>query len=509
MTLCFFGASLLALAIATPAIAQNEPATSGAAPSGPGVIDELAPPSSPADEAPPAPTGNAVIDRLNALEAKVKSLEARNAELETRLESTNDRVQHVEVKSSKGLGTNGVVPTFADSTGATTFKMRGVIDADYVAFNERRGSYDYNNGTAFRRARLGLEGTAFKVFNWRIEADFAGNTVNLQDAYVQFVGFKNKKLQLTLGQHKAPFGLESNNSDNYNVFLERGIFNVAAGNLMAERRIGASFGYASDTLNATVGIFGENESIGRAANADAVVKPDPASSAPAVSAANAPDEGWGFNGRVTWEPIYDTGKILHVGVSGSWRKALRSATNVGARLSDRPNIRVDGGNIIDTGTIFDATDAQYLGAEAAGVFGPATIAGEYGRVWIDRAVGAPTTKVDGFYVYGTVFLTGESRPFKNGNFDRIKPFTNFDGKGDWGAWELAVRYDRADFSDTPVSANAGNKANTWTAGLNWYWNPNIKLQFNYIRFAGDNTPLDPVGAKTKGDALATRLHIDW
>src|SRR3546814_6312320 len=125
-------------------------------------------------------------------------------------------METVTAKVNKGLASNGIVPTFSDPSGTTTFKVRGVIDADYVAFNERRGGYDFNNGTGFRRARLGFEGTAFRDFNWRIEADFAGNSVNLQDAYVQYVGYK--PLQITLGQHKAPFGLESNNSDNYNVF---------------------------------------------------------------------------------------------------------------------------------------------------------------------------------------------------------------------------------------------------------------------------------------------------
>src|SRR3546814_2779899 len=115
-------------------------------------------------------------------------------------------METVTAKVNKGLASNGIVPTFSDPSGTTTFKVRGVIDADYVAFNERRGGYDFNNGTGFRRARLGFEGTAFKDFNWRIEAAFAGNIVNLQDAYVQYVGYK--PLQITLGQHKAPFGLE-------------------------------------------------------------------------------------------------------------------------------------------------------------------------------------------------------------------------------------------------------------------------------------------------------------
>ena len=76
--------------------------------------------------------------------------------------------------------------------------------------------------------------------------------MNLTDAYLQYT--KIPKTILTLGQHKAPFGLESNNSDNYNIFLERGMFTNAFGNAGAERRIGISAAYApKETLNLAVG----------------------------------------------------------------------------------------------------------------------------------------------------------------------------------------------------------------------------------------------------------------
>jgi phosphate-selective porin OprO/OprP len=136
-----------------------------------------------------------------------------------------------------------------------------------------------------------------------------------------------------------------------------------------------------------------------------------------------------------------------------------------------------------------------------------TLAGEYGRLSLDRP-SLPNEDFDGFYAYATFFLTGETRPFKNGNFDRVKPFTNF-GQDGLGAIELALRYDRLDLSNTPVLARAGNEAQSWTLGLNWYLNPYAKLLFNWVRFSGDNTPLDPVGSETKGDALATRLHVDF
>ena len=105
-------------------------------------------------------------------------------------------------------------------------------------------------------------------------------------------------------------------------------------------------------------------------------------------------------------------------------------------------------------------------------------------------------------------LTGETRPFKGGNFDRIKPFKEL-GNGGLGALEVALRYDHIDLTDTPILARAGNEASSVTAGLNWYFNPYAKLMVNWVRFWGGNTPLDPAGSKTKGTRLATRLHLDF
>ncbi len=479
-----------ALLIASPALAQDvesfPPAEAGESP-----IDTLVEDESSAPQGAPATTGDPVLDRLNALEARVKQLEARNAQLEQEAELNQGRLEAVETRAAKAAQFQWT-PTIADTTGEFTFKPRGVLEADAVAFLEREGGYDYNNGTAFRRARLGFEGTAFKWFNYRLEVDFAGNAVNLTDAYLQYT--KIPKTVITLGQHKAPFGLESNNSDNYNTFLERGMFTNAFGNVGAERRIGLSVAYAAkENLNLAVGLFGDNESISRSAGAPVT---------------DTPDESWGVNGRATYEPLFEPGKIIHLGLSGYYRSALKSGDIEDAvRLSDRPNIRVDNGNIADSGIITDVRSLRYAGAEAAGVFGPFTLAGEVGRLWLDRR-DTSNESFTGFYVYGSYFLTGETRPFRNGNFDRVRPFKEL-GKDGLGAFEVALRYDHLDLSDTPVLARADNKAQSITLGLNWYFNPYAKLMFNWIRFSGDSTPLDPIGDETKGDALATRLHLDF
>ena len=171
---------------------------------------------------------------------------------------------------------------------------------------------------------------------------------------------------------------------------------------------------------------------------------------------DTPDESWGFNGRATWEPMFEPGKIVHLGLSGYYRTALKTGDIADAvRLSDRPNIRVDNGNIADSGVITGVeVPALRSGRKPRPVFGPLTVAGE---VWPAVARSRPDLTDEaftGFYGYGAYMLTGETRPFKAGNFDRVRPFKEL-GKDGLGAFELALRYDRLDLSDTPVLARAG------------------------------------------------------
>ena len=49
----------------------------------------------------PASTGDPVLDRLNALEARIRQLEARNAELEQQAELNEGRLQTVETRAAK------------------------------------------------------------------------------------------------------------------------------------------------------------------------------------------------------------------------------------------------------------------------------------------------------------------------------------------------------------------------------------------------------------------------
>jgi len=468
-----------------------------------------------------APTSNeAIVARLNQLEAKVNALEARNAELEKQLAGQKAApAQAVAAATPAGAAPTSpvvtadsraapapavktvdwtIVPQFNSPDGNFTFKPRGMLQLDYAGFNERRGGYDYNNGTSIRRGRLGFDGTALKQFAWRIEAEWIDNKANLLDAYVSYTGVKN--FTFTLGQLKVPAGLEANSSDAFNEFLERGMANTTFGQVGGERRVGATFAYADSLITATAGLYGAGEAVDRNAS--------------------TPDEVWGYNGRLTVEPINRKGRLLHIGASAY---QVQNLAGNSVTLADRPNVRVDGGNLESivvpggvsaTGVKTGVKSASFYGLEGAAVYGPFSVQGEYSHMHLDRFQSAPALNFDGYYVFGSLFLTGESRSFKNGLIDRLKPIHPFNPtKGDWGAWELAVRYDRINLTDLALSPLDHN-AHAVTGALNWYFTGNLKLLFNYIRFTGRNSPLvaAPVsinGTKAKGDAFATRLHLDF
>ncbi len=84
------------------------------------------------------------------------------------------------------------------------------------------------------------------------------------------------------------------------------------------------------------------------------------------------------------------------------------------------------------------------------------------------------------------FLTGESDNYslERMALDRVKPFENYfwvrgeDGQlFGRGAWQVGARYNYLDLNDQDIN---GGILHNFTAGLNWFFNPNTKWQFNYI-----------------------------
>jgi phosphate-selective porin OprO and OprP len=189
--------------------------------------------------------------------------------------------------------------------------------------------------------------------------------------------------------------------------------------------------------------------------------------------------------------------LVHLGLAYVFRHFLeneaRFCTPPEARLEFDLNAdgEADSLRFVDT-TTFGAESAHQIGVEAALVFGPFSLQGEYMLAFGFEPTSVLTSTVadaieeaalQAFYIMASFFLTGESRAYDPGEgvFDRPRPKQNF-LLGGLGAWELAVRLSHIDLTDAQAigGATAGGKQLNLTLGVNWYPNPHVRVIANYV-----------------------------
>lgn len=356
----------------------------------------------------------------------------------------------------------------ADSGKSFTVKPRGRIEYDTVFYDEKDGGRDYRDGSGFRRARLGVQGKLPGNFEYQIEADFAGgDSVKLDDTYLRYRF--SPKTAVTFGFHKVYHSLESATSDLDVTFMERhmvsNIFEAGAGGKM-----GISILSGGNNWSAQGGVFAGSPNSGDAAK-----------------------DGWGINGRATWAPVLDEGKLLHLGIAAYYRDEDDNLLSLG----DRPEIRHDSFKPFDSGTI--AADTYTFGnAEFAAVMGPVSAQFEYSIMETSSSLGDGS--YDGYSAQVSYFLTGESKPYSahKGVFGKVKPNNPFQNGG-WGAFELAVRYSRVDLADL----GQGSYGDNLTLGINWYPTDAVRFMLNAVDFNAHGA------VDESGRAYGMRAQVRW
>jgi phosphate-selective porin OprO/OprP len=231
-------------------------------------------------------------------------------------------------------------------------------------------------------------------------------------------------------------------------------------------------------------------------------------------------------GRLALAPFHSNDWQAHLGVNYQYVFNPNDATG-GAnprypvQLRDRPELRIDGTRLIDTGAI-DAEHIRVLGGEAGLGFRNFVAEGEYFKYNIDRrnttATPLGNPDFDGWYVQGVWVITGESRPYNpaEGRFDAPKMNYNFNPEaGTWGAWELGLRYsdtnlnwhDGAQGFATPSGGIRGGEQKIATVGLNWYLNPDIRfmLDYSHVEIERLNATGASLGQKFNTIALRSQL----
>ena len=150
-----------------------------------------------------------------------------------------------------------------------------------------------------------------------------------------------------------------------------------------------------------------------------------------------------------------------------------------------------------------------------GEYANANFKGDTGTVGFDRDLSA-------HYAEALWLVTGEkyADAFKGGKFDRIVPKNNFSPSGNGlGAIELGLRYSEFDASDFTTGNATGtgilstgkvNKADSYTVGLKWIPDPNVRFLVNYVNTDYDGTLTIATGkTATKEKALIMRAQYDF
>lgn len=360
--------------------------------------------------------------------------------------STNPAIAEIKIASDDGKF-------------ETTLGGRIQVDAwsmDKDDFDDVNGK----SGTEFRRARVFVKGKMYDNWTYKGQYDFADNSTTIKDAWIGYNGFD--AFNIKIGQFKQPMGLEELTSSKYITFMERAMATEA---FATSRRIGLGIYDHSTHFSWAVSAYGQEEG---------------------DNTEDGGSEGYGAGARLAWAPWNEKGKLLHLGVSGAYEEQNDSELRFRSRMEAHG---VDT-RYLNTDFIPKPDTTSKLGLEAATVYGPFSLQGEYYFVSADSdQANFDEPDYNGGYIFGSWFITGESRKYKKGAFSRVTPETTV-GKGGRGAWELAARYSYVDLEDGDTK---GGEQSNITVGLNWYATKYVRFMANYVY-----VDADPISTKTAG-----------
>lgn len=481
-------------------------------------------------------TANATIQgatQVDDLNAKIELLQAQVEALQEALES-------VKTQQAKAVPTWKGGPELADKDAGFTFKPKGFVqfDAGHVGFpdgNELRGTVgglNYANlgfNTRARRIVLGAEGTLPGRFGYKFEFNFAQATVDYEDIILTY-DFEKAPLQIAIGNFYPYSSLETMTSSRLGSMMERASFTDA---FNYNRRLGIGLQYSdkvNDSYLLQAGIFSTTINDGNTGNTgNTFIR-----------------TGWQASLRGIYSPTLGSTR-LHVGVNFQHRQNRQESQ--GEQYRTRPLTQITDQRFIDTGTIASKGD-DALGVEFAAIHKSLHVAAEAQKVWVrdafnaaqlaaintdpndnDTAVGTPyngdPSFFGGYFELG-YYLTGETRAYKGGKWDRTKVLKPWN-EGGWGAFQVNGRVDYVDLSDRvddssplfiqPYYVNGGKQLGLQASLI---WNPvdwvRFIAQYGHLEVKGGpraagvdiDDPLKPLNKRKFGsDVFTARAQVEF
>ncbi len=501
-------------------------------------------PAEPPADAPSAEDSSATIVPQSDIARSNSDATAQMALLQAQVEGLQAQLTELKTQLTKATPTWKGAPQWTDADDGWSFKVRGrlMIDGAYTGkpvnyvTNKNLGGFT----TRVRRFRIGVEGGLPGGFGYKAEVDYANAAVGFGDVILTYAP-ANKPFWVQIGNQESLDGMEQQTSSRWSSFIERTQHDDAFGNT---RRLGVEAGYrSSDNLfRIDAGMFGAH-SIDASLN----------------------NSGWIGAVRTTYSP-YAMGGFLHFGANWQHRQFQSNdagaasvsvgspSTNQFGRYRARPFLQTTDQRFIDTGNIAAKGD-DIFGLEVYGVFKSLHIGGEaqltkvhtYRPGTISTGIDAFTggsgvtpatdpTFWGGFFEVG-YFLTGETRGYKNGLWDRTKVLHPFN-KGGWGALQVIGRFDYLDLNSNAVQTasttnfatgattaatasnlSRGGSQTGYLLGLTWIPTDYVRFLVNYIHSDVKGGPFQaianpastaPLNARNfKTDSLAVRAQLDF
>lgn len=401
----------------------------------------------------------------------------------------NQYGQQVSWLSLSPEAQEGII-NFTSDDGTYRFWMDNRVQLDAAVFS----TDTYNpigNGITIRRARIAFKAILWNNWYAELDLDFSGSTIEMKDMIIGYI-MPEQNLIFKAGHFRENFGMETVTTSRYLTFMERSFISK----MDASRHLGFQAQNWGERYSVIGGIHfntqGEYEEVefSQAQNKDLGI-----------------DEGYSLTGRAAFRPIYDVDKVLHLGAAGTYRtpKTDTEFPNM-YRFSTRSHTSINRKKYLDTDDILDVDTEIAYDFEIAGAYKNFMFQGEYKNIAVNRLNDLETVNLDGFYIQAGYLLFGGRYNYNKADAE----FTRLTRGRDGGELEVALRYDYVNANDFSAKIYGGS-AEGYSFGLNYYFNPNVKVMMNYIynnhdRYANGKGKLY-VGHDSNGDLTKDPFEV--
>ncbi len=297
----------------------------------------------------------------------------------------------------------------------------------------------FNNGIAITDLRIGLK-TSYNTWKAKMEVGYALNKLSIKDVFIQ--NSINKSNLFQAGYFIHHFGLQNATGSSNKVSMEEPMSSQAVFN---SRLLGLMYVHSNDKFFGTLSVFSEDDAI-------------------KMSTDKLGNEGYGIITRLVFRPIYEQGKIFHLGISGGLESPHYNKTDSlnhnSYTLKTKFPTRI--AKITAQEAIVTNADMLYkFTPELTLAINKIALEAQYFYLQINRSKNLKNYKTHGGYALLRGIIKGESYSYSKSTscIPNAKP----------GSMELTLGYNFTNLSDNNANIHGGN-SNDFSFTFSYYIN---------------------------------------